>query len=525
MPALIKKIFFYYLFPRHLGTQLTLICSLAVASILVIHTIHDTDEYFDNTINNSIAQGKTLARNIAAISPSLLYEKDFAALERILIQSAAFPNISGIQVTNQHGMVISDVRKNTAGKVEAFFEQSITTPPSDEDEILRVSSNDVYVWEPVGSGLGWVKVKYSIEHLDTRRLNAIKNSLTKLAIALAMTIMLLALFLRTPIRTLKSIARFTKTLGENKNARLEEKYSSVEIQSLIDALNTASEKMYAHNQAAHEEIDKLGAYKFSTDQHSIVSITRANGRITYVNDNFSNISGYSKTDLVNQNHNMLASGVHSKEFFRDMWQTILDGKVWHGELCNKNRFGKLYWVNNTIVPILDENGTPYQFISVANDITEERKYRATLEQLSAFPQHNPHVTISVDANGELMYTNMAAVKLMVQLTLSNKSIMRMLPEDMMAFIKASLESDTVIRDIEVEVLGMNWLWSIHPITEQNLVLCYAVDITDSKASQHKQRKAYEALELGYQELKSRLAQYETARQAGDSLRSKSSTKS
>ena len=124
----------------------------------------------------------------------------------------------------------------------------------------------------------------------------------------------------------------------------------------------------------------LHTLKSALDQHAIVSIADASGRIIYVNDKFCQISRYPREDLLGKNHSLLKSGVHEAGFFDDMWLTISTGKTWHGEVCNRNREGGLYWVETTIVPALDDSGLPYQYASVRTEITKIKQAEAALEQ-------------------------------------------------------------------------------------------------------------------------------------------------
>ena len=121
-------------------------------------------------------------------------------------------------------------------------------------------------------------------------------------------------------------------------------------------------------------------YRRAVDAAAIFSETDLSGRITYVNDQFCAVSGYSREELLGQNHRLLNSGLHSAEFFTGLWRTIALGSVWKGEICNRAKDGSLYWVESTMVPVLDDaTGRVDRYLSIRFDISEKRQLLHSLQ--------------------------------------------------------------------------------------------------------------------------------------------------
>jgi PAS domain S-box-containing protein len=152
------------------------------------------------------------------------------------------------------------------------------------------------------------------------------------------------------------------------------------------------------------------------DEHAIVSVADSSGTIVYVNDLFCQTSGYAPFELLGSRHNIVKSGAHPPELYRDLWETISSGRVWHGELKNRRKDGTFYWVATTIVPVLDEHGLPLRYVSIRTNITAEKSLDEELVQQRAFLAHIAeavgHGIVVEDEHGECVFANQEAAHLL-----------------------------------------------------------------------------------------------------------------
>ncbi|MFY7888902.1 MAG: ATP-binding protein, partial [Spirosomataceae bacterium] len=127
-------------------------------------------------------------------------------------------------------------------------------------------------------------------------------------------------------------------------------------------------------------LKELSDYKYALDASSIVEVTDKYGVIKFVNDNFCKISQYTASELVGNTHLVTSSGFHSKLFMTNLWETISSGKIWKSEMKNKAKDGTFYWVLTTIVPFLDIEGIPYQYVAIRSDITEQKRIEQEINE-------------------------------------------------------------------------------------------------------------------------------------------------
>lgn len=217
--------------------------------------------------------------------------------------------------------------------------------------------------------------------------------------------------------------------------------------------------------ALQRTLKELTDVKRAMDVASIVTITDANGVIIYVNDKFCEISKYSREELIGKTHRVVNSGYHSREFFRDLWQTVLSGKIWKGEIQNKAKDGTRFWLHSTIIPFLNDQGKPYQFVVIRNEITQRKEMEEiikTLPQRIIEVQEKERERISREIHDDLGQS-LATLKMIIQSSFSRqftkadeqKKALKKTVEYIDTIIAKTRDLAAGLRPSTLEVLGIS----------------------------------------------------------------------
>jgi len=272
-------------------------------------------------------------------------------------------------------------------------------------------------------------------------------------------------------------------------------------------VNDITEKIKAE-ESLRKSLRETSDYKKALDASAIVSITDADENIVYVNDNFCTISKYSREELIGKEHSIINSGHHSKEFMIELSNTIRSGRVFQSEFRNKAKDGSFYWIFNTIVPFVDENNNPYQYVSIGTDITKRKE-----AELVSQKNEKIYQTIASSIPGSLValldrdYTySFAEGDLLEKLGFAKETIVGKTPKEALSeeqynfyhpLLETAFKGKMLAFDLERPDYSL--IVKLVPLKDDNdfvySILIFNLDVTELKKTQKAIEELNEGLEI------------------------------
>ncbi len=224
-----------------------------------------------------------------------------------------------------------------------------------------------------------------------------------------------------------------------------------------------------------ETLTDLKFRKQALNKHAIISITDIQGNIIYVNNKFCEISQYKRDELIGQNNRIIKSNQHSKKFYTELWRTIANGKTWQGQICNQAKDGSFYWVETTLLPRLNEQGDPYEYIGMCTDISAQKSAESEIKSLARFPMEMPEPVMRINHSGDIIFHNKAAKVIL-------KHWHGKLPVQWLHKVQDVLNI-VGSQEVELSIGVKQYLLVMTPVIEANYVNIYARDITEKKRAE------------------------------------------
>jgi diguanylate cyclase (GGDEF)-like protein/PAS domain S-box-containing protein len=354
---------------KRLSVQVAVVFLSLTISAIALFTLHTANEETERTTASMLDQAKVLASNIASTSSGYLLTRDYTSIEDLLLRTGRFPGVIEAQVCDTNGRLLGDITSGAGGEPAARFGEPNLKPPKANKTTVEISHNRMTVWEPVllGHPIGWVRVTYDLEIVELIKQRIFVNSILLSLLLISVTITLLMLILRRPLKSIEKYTEFSNRLDTNEGEQVKVDCSSQELEKLGTSLNHASERLHLQSQA------------------------------------------------------------------------------------------------------------------IVNAMQE-------VERIAAFARFNPNMVISMDAQGEVIYMNPAATqKLQINGNEDNTddvaSIKSYLPDNIDQLRKACLKNNKGIYDIEIHVNDEAYLWSFEPLEDQQVLHCYALNISKRKKAE------------------------------------------
>jgi PAS domain S-box-containing protein len=420
-----------FLLPRRLSSQLALIVSLLFTLTVFVYTWYTAEEQSDLAESTMTAQTQSLAKSVAGASIFYLVSADYAAIEALLLQSADYPEIRLISVTDTSGKVLSQVRKDERGMPFADFAAATLNLPRAIQPTAEVLASDaatlfdklrdrrygrLLLWQPISSGghIGWVRMEVALDQLVEARKHIWADSIFTAIAAILISTALLLIFLGRPMRVLRNATHFAASLDTLRGEQLPPYRGNIEIQELIEALNRASLRL-KQQEAVIEESNRF--LKSLTDALGEgVLANDAMGRCTFVNAEAERLLGWSRDELLGKKvhdliHFQTTTGLPVADDECPMHASVLSGHVFRSDFdAFTRKDGTLFPISVVAVPLFEGEhcvGSVAAFQDITDRKRDEEFLLATSSRLTALIESMQAGVLVEDENSQVVVTNQA----------------------------------------------------------------------------------------------------------------------
>jgi len=355
------------LWPSTLGWQLTLpfILGLGTIAVYMWFTVDALTTERRNEVVNKIIHVSKAFQNL----PIGKTDNAMQLTESFLLL-AAEPPIQQIAIIERDGRTVLAAQRPAHGEAYLHTDSSIVDTPPNATATLQQADERVTYWLPIDEhqDASWLMISASLQASNQWGYELMMGLFARLAAITTIALLLFILTVRKSVNVIRDSAEFAENIISNPDSELTQHSTSEELRRLVDALNRVCKHWHHRLLISEQSTTHLRMHKVAIDLHAAVCITNGNGRIEYVNKHFCLASGYEEKELLSKNIGILNSGYHDALYFKNLWRTLVLGRIWQGELCNRNKHGELYWVRSTIAPIKDHLGRPGQFIAIQTSL-------------------------------------------------------------------------------------------------------------------------------------------------------------
>ena len=387
-----------------LYTQLSIV-SVAVLSIIILGLSYNSLQTQKETLFSKLqSDAQIMAKNVAFSSHYPIIANKLDNLENLLFSTARYPDVLNLQVMTPQGDNLGHVTTTDSKELKMIYDLSpnLTSLKLSPNKTHTIKTeNKLSIWQPIHNSahIGWVFLEISLKRNQAIQKQLALDTFINGFIIILLNLLILIVALFFPLRQLSKAIKFSQKLIARPGKTLDLQGGSKEVNQLISTLNTASaqlktqadkitntntileQKIATRTKNLLETNKRLVLLRHAIEQsHSSILITDKSHVITYVNPALEKLSGYSETELIGITPGTLKSKNNELQFFEQITQTLNEGNEWIGEFVNQRKDGSDYWVRATISPVKNDRGEITNFISIEDNITENKKIEHELHQ-------------------------------------------------------------------------------------------------------------------------------------------------